>query len=345
MKPLYHHSPSKAGFTLLELTIAASLMTVIMASMVVGLQSEAKNLSEMASTSHRERSAQVVMHRIEQELEFAAGTAPTAWLTSGVGGGSESLQLDSSAGFPPNGTLLLEPGSPMEERVVFSGLDSVTHTFNELNRGQRCTSPYTHAEGVRVYWAGGASALINQIGPPASQWDGQALTADGPLFFRGDGTGFSYRVPTDPAGGADYFDATGIRWGSKVAGNPSVSGWSALMYVPTRQIVESDLQTDINSDGDEIDVFSLGQIRLVRWDAFNNGVPTDDLALCPPIIAQEVCNYGGDMDGDGFADPMFLWNPSDGSLRIRLTIVSGQQKQRAVVNRIANTLYLRNGAL
>ncbi|MDF1836994.1 MAG: hypothetical protein P1V35_03920, partial [Planctomycetota bacterium] len=243
------------------------------------------------------------------------------------------------------GTLLIEPGSPLEERVDFDGLNPVNNTFSGLVRGVQCTSPTSHSDGVRAYWAGGAAALENQVGPPASQWDGQALTAEGPLFFRGDGTGFSFRVPTDPAGGTDYFDATGIRWGSKVNGNQSANGWSALTYVATRQITEADVGTDINGDGDEIDTFSLGQIRLQRWDAFANGVPMDDVALCPPIVAQELCNYGGDMDGDGFADPLFLWNPADGSLRIRLTIVSGLQNTRAVVNRLANTMYLRNGAL
>ncbi len=339
------HSNPKAGFTLLELTIAAALMTVIMASMIVGLQSEAKNLSEMATASHRERSAHVVMQRIEEALEFAAGTAPAAWLNQNMGGGDNTVQVDSAAGFPPTGTLLIEPGTPREERVSFTGLNPVTNTFTGLVRGIHCTAPASHENGVRIYWAGGAAALDNQVGPPASQWDGQALTAEGPLFFRGDGTGFSFRVPTDPAGGTDFFDATGIRWGSKVDGDPSINGWSALAYVPTRQVAEADLQTDINGDGDQIDSFNLGQIRLQRWDSVNNNVPITDVALCPPIVAQELCNFGGDMDGDGFQDPLFLWNPSDGSLRIRLTIVSGLQNTRAVVNRIANTMYLRNGTL
>jgi hypothetical protein len=178
-----------------------------------------------------------------------------------------------------------------------------------------------------------------------SQWDGQALTAEGPLFFRGDGTGFSFRVPTDPLGGSQYFDATGIRWGSKVAGAPTTNGWSALTYNPVRQITEAEVQTDINGDGDSFDTFTIGQIRLVRWDAFNNGGASDDVALCPPIVVQELCNYGGDLDGDGFADPLFLWNPADGSLRINLTTYSGIQNERAAIQRVANTLYLRNGAL
>ena len=345
MRHIQKHNRSKAGFTLLELTIAAAVMAIVMASMIVGLQSEAQNLSEMTTTSHRKRSAQVLLHRVEEALEFAAGTAPAAWLINNIGPGDGSLQVDSSAGFPPNGTLLLEPGTARAERVTFTGLDPVTHTFSGLDRGQRCTTPASHENGTRAYWAGAACALENQLGPPVAQWEGQALTAEGPLFFRGDGTGFSFRVPTDPAGGTDYFDATGIRWGSKVDGNPSSNGWSALAYVPTRQISESDVETDINGDGDQIDTFSLGQIRLIRWDAFSNGVPESDVALCPPIVVQELCNYGGDLDGDGFQDPIFLWNPVDGSLRVRLTIVSGLQNTRAVVNRISSTMYLRNGSL
>lgn len=345
MKVTLEHSKNKAGFTLLELIIATAVMTIIMASMIVGLQTEAKNLSEMATNSHRQRSAAVVVHRIEEVLEFAAGTSPSAWLTETVGGGNSTLQVDSSFGFPPSGILLIEPGTIREERLSYTGLDTTTHTFTGLDRGIRCTTPVGHDDGVRVYWAGGAGALENQMGPANSLWDGQALTADGPLFFRGDGTGFSFRVPTDPAGGTDFFDATGIRWGSKVDGSPNANGWSALRFVPTRRISEADVQTDVNGDGDQIDSFDLGQIRMLHWDSATNGVPVSDVALCPPIVAQEVCNFGGDLNGDNFDDPIFLWNPTDGSLRIRITLVSGMQNQRAVVKRISSNMYLRNGAL
>ncbi len=339
------NSNSQAGFTVLELTIASAFMAIIMASMIVGVHSEAEGLSELATASHRKHSAQVVMQRIEEALEFAAGAAPSALLDQNMGAGDASVRVDSTAGFPPVGTLLFEPGSASEERVSFTGLDTVINTFTGLDRGVQCTSPADHANGVRVFWAGGATVLENQMGPSASQWDGQAQTAEGPLCYRGDGTGFSFRIPTDPAGGTDFFNSTGIRWGSKVGGTPSANGWSALAYVPTRQVTEADLRTDINGDGDQVDTFNLGRIHLQRWDAFTNNEPMTNVALCPPIVAQELCNFGGDMDGDGFQDPLFLWNPADGSLLIRFTTISGIHRSRAVINRIENTLYLRNGAL
>ncbi len=339
------HSESNAGYTLLELISVVAVMTIIMAAMVVGLQTEAEDLSELATDSQQQRSTTTVLRRIEAAVDLATGTSMTAWLAKDVEGDNTTLQVDSSVGFPPVGTLLLEPGTVREERVSYTGLNTATHTFTGLVRGTHCTTSSGHEKGMRVYWAGSASALENQIGPANALWDGQALTTDGPLFFRGDGTGFSFRVPTDPAGGTDLFEAAEIRWGSEVNGTPNAGGWSALKFVPTKRIVEADVQADINGDGDRFDSFDLGQIRFLRWDSIANDQPISDIALCPPIVAQEVCNFGGDMDGDGFDDPIFLWNAGDGSLRIRITLVSGMQNQRPVVQRLSSNVYLRNSSI
>ncbi|MEZ6020169.1 MAG: hypothetical protein R3F17_08725 [Planctomycetota bacterium] len=102
---------------------------------------------------------------------------------------------------------------------------------------------------------------------------------------------------------------------------------------------------DLNLDGDTADTFDVGQIMLLRWDAMANGAADTEVALCPPIVLQEVCNYGADLNNDGFEDPMFLWDPTDGSLRVQLFIVSGTHNGRAQLSRTATTIYLRNGAL
>ena len=335
----------QSGFTLVEVMIAATVLTIVMASMIVGMQQEAKNLGDLVTNTHRERSAQVVMHRIEMELEFAAGATTDAWTSGAVNGGSSSMVVDNSLGFPPIGTLLVDPGGLGVERIDYTGLNRTTHTFTGMTRGVQCTNPSAHANGIRVHWAGGATALENQIAPPASTWDGQAASPTGPVFFRGDGTGFSFRVPTDPGGGNDYFDATGIRWGSEVDGAPNANGWSCLWFQPIRQLTEAQANRDINEDGDTADVFDVGQIQLLRWDSATNGGGVTRVNLCPPIVLQEVCNYGGDLDADGFADPIFLWNPFQGSLSIQMFITPGMHNQRASIKRIATTLYLRNGAL
>ncbi|MEZ5973932.1 MAG: hypothetical protein R3E96_03540 [Planctomycetota bacterium] len=324
--------------------ITATILTIIMA-MIVGMQREAKNLGELVTTTHRERAAQVVMHRIEQELEFAAGSAAAGWLSSAATAAGTTATFDSSLGIPPTGTLLFEPGTVSEERADYTGLDRSTHTITGMTRGVQCTGGFGHPSGVRAYWAGSAVALEDQAGPPASQWDGQAASPSGPIFFRGDGTGFSFRVPTDPAGGTNYFDATGIRWGSEVAGAPSLNGWSALTFRASRQLTEVQANRDLNLDGDTADTFDVGQIMLLRWDAMANGAADTEVALCPPIVLQEVCNYGADLNNDGFEDPMFLWDPTDGSLRVQLFIVSGTHNGRAQLSRTATTIYLRNGAL
>ncbi|HPF13265.1 MAG: prepilin-type N-terminal cleavage/methylation domain-containing protein [Planctomycetes bacterium] len=336
---------SASGFTLVEVIIASSILAILMASMMVGMQSESKHLGEQVTTTHRERAAQVLLHRMEQELTFAAGAATSAWLGSGVSGGSGTLTVDTSVGFPPSGTLLLEPGSASEERVDYTGLDRTSQRFEGLDHGVQCTDPRSHAAGTRVYWASTAAAIENQVAPAASAWDGRANGPFGPIFYRGDGTGFSFRVPTDPAGNHQYFAGNDIRWGAKIGSGPSANGWSCLQFVAQRQITEAQAAVDLNADGDLDDTFDLGQIRLRSWDAFQNGEAETTVSLCPPIVLQEVCNYGGDLDNDGFEDPLFLWDPADGSLHIELFVLTGMHNQRAQTSRLASTLYLRNGAL
>ena len=61
------------------------------------------------------------------------------------------------------------------------------------------------------------------------------------------------------------------------------------------------------------------------------------------MIIQEQCNWGGDMDGDGFEDPIFLWNRSGGRLRVRFFVLAEARKNIPLVRRMEATLFLRNG--
>jgi len=62
-------------------------------------------------------------------------------------------------------------------------------------------------------------------------------------------------------------------------------------------------------------------------------------------VLQERCNWGSDLDGDGFDDPLFMWEPETGCLHVRLFLAAGTVNGRQSVREIESILYLRNGAL
>jgi hypothetical protein len=80
------------------------------------------------------------------------------------------------------------------------------------------------------------------------------------------------------------------------------------------------------------------------WDATTPATDYIDVALGPPIVLQERCAWGGDLDGDGFEDPIFLWDREGGRLRARLFIMAAARKNVPQVRRVESTLFLRNGA-
>ena len=167
---------------------------------------------------------------------------------------------------------------------------------------------------------------------------------DGIYHFRGNGSGFSYRVPVDPAGGMDYLDGNSIRWGAVVDGVPTETGWYALIYQPQGEVSEVDLREDINDDGDQDDVFDVGQIRRLAWDTTDPGGPVDDHGLGPSVVLQERCGWGNDLDGDGFEDPIFYWDRDRRILHLRLVIIGRARADSPVIRRVEASVFLRNDA-
>ena len=342
---LAHTGGSQSGMTLIELMIALVVLSLVMTGLLGSMQREASVLADMTNTTARERTAAEMLGRLESLLEYAAGATPRAFLVSDMAAG-ETLEItvDSNQGFPPFGFLLLEPGTAWEERVQYADLDPVTNKFTDLTPGARCTGESGHNTGLPVLWAGLGLALDDQVAPPADQWDGRLDTDTGPVFFRGDATAFSFRIPTDPGGKGEYFDDDGIKWGAAVGGADTLEGWAALRYDAVLELREDVEGRDLNRDGDVVDVFDLGRIELVTWNAFAAGPPTR-VRLCPPIVMQERCNEGGDLDGDGFDDPIFVWFPMEGRLEVRLFLALGHVNGRQVIRRTSSTIHLRNGAL
>lgn len=336
---------STSGFTLVELAVSMAILAGIMVFMTVHLQQEARGLRQMQSMSNHERVVQDLLTKIEARLDFAQGVVPAAALGSALPSGETFVvDVDTTDGFPDVGMLLIDAGAVAEERIEYGDTDPDDDAFLELERGALGGSARSHASGAAVLWAPSATVLEEQAAPAAGTFDGQSRELLADLFYRGDGTGFSYRVPVDPTGGTNYLNATGVRWGAVVGGRSTEDGRACVYFEPVAVVTEADRNFDFNRDGDLGDTFDVGRIRARAWDAVDGDAAASDLPLCPPIVLQERNAWGSDLDNDGFEDPIFLWTPLSGRLRVRIFAIVGAINQAEVVKRYETVLHLRNGA-
>jgi hypothetical protein len=320
-------------------TVLASVIRVASQDQQVATATMGIGLSEMR--------AQQMLRTIETELANARGEVPIASLTEDLSLAQSALiEVDSTLGFPPIGTLLFQRGTELEERVDYTGLTADQTSFTGLTRGVQCTAAAAHEAGTgdTVMWAGLAESIELQTDPPASAFDGQAAISAGTLFFRGDGSGFSYRVPIDPTGAIppNYLSAGELQWGHEIDGNPSTADWACLYFSPVRTIKEADVDVDMNDDGDRLDTFDLGQIRRRIWNTDNPAIAPADLGLGPTNILQERCDWGNDLDSDGFDDPIFLWDADSRQLHVQLLIMGYSATDRPITRRVNSVVYLRN---
>lgn len=336
---------SSHGFSLVELCVALTVTAIVLGSIAVSMHSEARGLSERAERNAVERSASEMVGRVESELEYAIGVTPRAFLMTDLppdrtGG----VTVDTTLGFPASGVLLLDPGTGAEERIAYERLRPSTNRFEDLARGAQCGNRDLHLKNSLVRWAGMAVPIEDQVNPFPGEYDGVSLAGGRTVFFRGDGTGFSFRTPTDPTGNGDYMQNGAVQWGATVEGQDTLDGWSALYYQPVRELREEEAGVDVDRDGDLEDVYDLGRIRMTSWNAFADADERTEVALCGPIVLQRRCDWGGDLDTDQFDDPLFLWEPDTGRLHVNLFLVAGEVGGRIAPRRIETTLYLRNGS-
>ncbi len=334
---------ARSGYSLVELTIAGTLFAVVVMAIVsVTARDDSQSKSSLA-ISIAETRAQQMLAKIEDELVHARGAAPKAVVTTALASSDTSgLDVDSTLGFPSSGTLLVDRGTGAIERMSYSMLDATGTRFIGLTRGQQCTTPATHSQGATVLWCGLAEPILLQTNPSASMYDGRSQESTGPLFFRGDGTGFSYRVPVDPTGGTNYLVGGEVRWGAEIANNPSATGWAAIWFEPSTTYSEATLRCDLNKDGDLNDEYDIGQLRKRTWDTSNPALPPSEIGLGPTVLVQERCRYGRDLGNDGFEDPMFLWDPSTRRLHIKLHVLGLGSANAPVMRAVETTVFLRN---
>ena len=337
----------RRGLTLVELTVSVLLIALVMGAVTMALDRDTRGLAQMTRKSFVEEQLAIAADRIEQELRYAIAFEPQTLLDGDAGAGdTASLAVLDNEGFPDGGALLVRPGTASEERIGYDGLGLGPDLFLNLERGDECTAPAAHLDGGTVLWSGSAFAIENQINPAAEFFDGQSMEFGGPVFYRGDGWGFVYRRPCDPAGNREYLDALGeVQWGSRVNGVNTLDGWSCLYFEPSTVLTEAQRGSDLNADGDQNDTFELGRLRMRSWNAANPAAQTTDVALCPPVILQEQCARGADLDGDGFEDPVFLWDAETSRLRLRLFYLTSTEATLEPVRSMNVAFFLRNGRI
>jgi hypothetical protein len=236
--------------------------------------------------------------------------------------------------------LLVARGTPSEERVRYQRIHAASDRFQLLSRGRQCTAPADHPAGTGFLWSGLAEPLeLQDPPPPPGLFDGVALEPNGPLYFRGDGAGFCCRVPVEPKG--ETRDGEGER-GAELLDPGGTDGWTVYYFAPDFELFEGDTRDDINGDGDLADRFEVGQLRRRTWSAVGGTVRPLDVGLGPRSILQERCNRGGDLDSDGFDDPLFLWDERGRWLHVRLFVLGHSASNAAVVRRVESTLLLRS---
>lgn len=338
---------SRAGYSFLELSVSVTLFVVVLLSSLALIERDTQLSRSVLGIATVETMSQEMIFGIEQELANAQAESPVAVLSEGIDGqATELLRVDSTLGFPPSGILVLDRGTASEEWIRYEDLSADQTAFLRLERGVGCTAAQAHDWQSEALWSGLAEALFEQDSPPDGSWDGRAEDLAGGIFFRGLGTGVSYRIPVDPnytpGDIPDYLDGDELRWGQVIEGVGNEDGWAAIEFVPSWVFDEGATNDDINNDGDFNDVFDVGQLRRRIWNAWDPTDPIADLGLGPTAVLQERCNWGGDLDSDGFEDPIFCWDPEQRLLHLKLKVIGTSVDDMPVIRTVESTYFLRN---
>lgn len=336
----------RAGYSAIELAFSVTIFVVVLLSSLAMVDRDTHLARSALGIGAVENMAQEMLFELEKELVNATAKDTTTWLATAVGTGDTPITVGSTRGFPPQSELVIDRENGGREVVGYTTWDFGAGTFTGLDRGLECTSDTGHGDNSSVFWNGWAQVLDVQPAPGVALLNtNQALEPTGGVFYRGAGTGFAYRVPidiNDPVDGTNYLSGDDITWGAVLNGQDPLDCDMALYFAPRAVISEVTTGDDINRDGDTADVFDLGQIRRVIWNYRDPNAQTLDIGLGPTAILQERCNYGGDLDADGFGDPIFLWNDNNRQLHVRVFIVGQSVADVPVVRQVESIIYLRN---
>jgi hypothetical protein len=335
---------TRRGYALVEVLVASGLFVAIFLASIALVERDHSLSRSMLNMAHVELMSQEMLFDLERELANARGENPVASISVALDAGAGDLIVDSTIGFPVEGTLLIDRGTPNVEYVEYSRLEDTSTIFTQLVRGVQCTSAKSHDFQAEVLWTGLAEPLEQQSPPPDPEdYDGIAAEDQGDVYFRGDGIGFSYRVPVIPPGEDTFLDGNDLYWGATVQGGaPSLTGWCAIYFEARKTYAESESNHDVNGDGDQSDTFDVGQLRKATWDYQSAANEPSYLDLGPTAILQERCNWGADLDADGRDDPIFLWDKQANVLHVRLFLIGLSEGSAPVTRMVESVLFLRN---
>jgi hypothetical protein len=115
----------------------------------------------------------------------------------------------------------------------------------------------------------------------------------------GGGDRVAFELPIDADGNGSFYDAhDALEWGAVVNGKAVLGARTAFQFATDSTVDEATLGCDLNGDGDRLDRFDVGHLERVKPDGSVE-------PLTGATILQPAGNHGGDLDGDGVADPLF----------------------------------------
>jgi hypothetical protein len=91
-----------------------------------------------------------------------------------------------------------------------------------------------------------------------------------------------------------------------------------------------------------MDTFEVGRLRKFTWDTTDPAIPVHSQSLGAACILQERDAPAADLDGDGYEDPLFLWDADTRILSLRLFILARGLPDRPILRSIEARIFLRN---
>jgi type II secretory pathway pseudopilin PulG len=161
-----------------------------------------------------------------------------------------------------------------------------------------------------------------------------------------DGSSIQFQIPVDIDGNGTILDGSGaVEYGFLDRGVPTKG---TITYRFVENIVggrpdvlrEADLRLDLNGDGDRLDSFDRGCI--VRITHANGGPEVRGPALTGQCVVVAHADWGGDIDGDGVADPIFKLDGATGRVQINVWTMLADDRKNPQMLRSSSSVCPRN---
>ncbi|MDB4426586.1 prepilin-type N-terminal cleavage/methylation domain-containing protein, partial [bacterium] len=147
-RPSIFRRSDQGGFTLIEVSIALSVMTVILLATSAVLRKETRGIMELQNMGHSEKVMNGAFHRILRTIQFARGYSPETNLVSTLNAAeSGEVLLGNVTGFPESGLLVVDRGQATEEIIRYETHAAIGSGLWTLERGVEGTTARGHSAG------------------------------------------------------------------------------------------------------------------------------------------------------------------------------------------------------